>query len=82
MSVGASADDETSRYTTEHLGQQKFQKLCKSFLLCCPLLSPQIVGATVADPKTSNVSIQVPSVGCAVVNETKSKLKNKWKFTN
>jgi hypothetical protein len=36
-----------------------------------------MVGVSVVDPITSNVSVQVPSVGCAVVNDTKSKLKKK-----
>ncbi len=46
-----------------------------SSLLCCPLLSPQIIGATVVVPPTIKVSEQVPTVGCRVVKETKSKLK-------
>jgi hypothetical protein len=44
-------------------------------LLCCPALSPQIVGTEEVDPPTVNVSVQVPAVGWVVVNETKSKLK-------
>ena len=44
-------------------------------LLCCPLLSPQIVGATVVAPLTVKVSIQVPAVGWAVAKVIKSNLK-------
>ncbi len=44
-------------------------------LLCCPALSPQIIGTEEVDPPTVNVSVQVPAVGWVVENETKSKLK-------
>jgi hypothetical protein len=43
-------------------------------LLCCPELTPQIVGAIVVAPSTVKVSVQVPTVGGAFVNETKSNL--------
>lgn len=33
-----------------------------------------MVGIVDLDPPTVNVSVHVPAVGCAVVNETKSKL--------
>jgi hypothetical protein len=46
-------------------------------LLCWPVLSPQMTGATVVDPPTIKLSVQVPAVGCWVVNVTKSKLHNK-----
>ena len=47
----------------------------QEFLLCWPLLSPQIVGVKVGDPFTWNVSVQFPAEGCAVVKEMKSKRK-------
>jgi hypothetical protein len=48
---------------------------CTICLLCCPELTPQMVGATVVAPSTVKVlSVQVPAVGGAVVNETKSSL--------
>jgi hypothetical protein len=42
--------------------------------LCCPSLFPHMVGATVVAPLTWKVSVQVPAVGWAIANETKSSL--------
>jgi hypothetical protein len=47
--------------------------------LCCPALTPQIVGAVVVDPPTVKVSVQVPIVvpvvdGPPMVKDTKSRL--------
>ena len=50
-------------------------------LLCCPVFTPQITGATVDAPPTIKVSVQVPAVGPAVVKETKSNLKL-FRFNN
>jgi hypothetical protein len=47
------------------------------YLLCCPVLSPQMTGVEEADPPTTKVSEHVPTVGWAVVKEMKSKLKIK-----
>ncbi len=49
-------------------------------LLCCPVFTPQIIGATVVDPPTIKLSVQVPAVaptvgGPPIVKETKSNLK-------
>ena len=75
--LGVRADDGMSRYTEikevefkQNVHQHKMLKA----LLCCLVLSPQIVGATVDAPPTWKVSVHVPAVGWAVVNETKSKL--------
>jgi hypothetical protein len=83
ISVGVIADEGTSRYTEICFKHTKTSSLMFIgldgmhiwfFLLCCPLLSPQMVGATVAAPLTWKVSVQVPAVGWAIANETKSSL--------
>ena len=81
-SVDVIADDGTSRYTGIHQQSSyqaypKFQNNIFNNLLCCPALSPQITGTMVVDPLTWNVSVQVPTVGWAVVNDTKSNLGSK-----
>jgi hypothetical protein len=62
------------------------QIIC-SRLLCCPVLSPQMVGTILDTPPTWKVSVQVPAIGWEVVNDTKSKLNwleefsvNEWIF--
>jgi hypothetical protein len=82
--VGVVADEGTSRYT-EMYNQNIFGYVqCKVFylfvLLCCPVLTPQIMGATVVDPPTIKASVQVPRVGWAIVKETKSNLERKIYF--
>jgi hypothetical protein len=93
-SVGVVADEGTSRYTKIvkwynmknyswsylHVPILKIKK-CGFFktLLCCPVFTPQITGATVFAPPTIKVSEQVPAVaaaveGPAIVKETKSNL--------
>jgi hypothetical protein len=68
-SVGVIAEFGTSRYTemkTKILNAiLKIQSIIwfGSGLLCCPVLSPQMMGVEEADPPTTKVSEQVPRVG-------------------
>lgn len=76
--VGPLSEDGTSRYTIQY--EIKWLRYpsryeIQSCLLCCPLLSPQIIGAVLVDPLIWKVSVQVPAVGCEVVNEIKSNLR-------
>ena len=53
-------------------------KVYEMFLLCCPLLSPQMIGTLLVAPLILNVSVlqTVSRFGWAMLNEAKSNLKS------
>ena len=64
---------------TIYMNWQKF--LFELNLLCCPALSPQMLGTKLSAPETLKTSVaQSPlAFGCPMLNDIKSKLQNKIK---